>query len=74
MPPSKRHTRKVRRLLLVIDMKIDDDEYKILRDLYMKEEFAKAEPKPSGMYGTWGWYTMKERELQEKLRQEGKLE
>lgn len=74
MPPSKRHTRKDRRLRLVIDMKIGDDEYKTLRDLYMKEEFAKADPKPNGMYGTWGWYAKKEREFQSKLREEGKLD
>lgn len=54
-------------------MNIGDEEYLMLRDQFMKEEYDKTHPKPSSMYGHMGWFAIKEREFQEKLRTEGKL-
>lgn len=70
----KQHSRKVRRLQLVSDMKIGDDEYMKVRSAFMKEEYDKEPQKPNGMYGHWGWFVKKERELQTLLREQGKLE
>lgn len=39
----------------------------------MKEQFDKESQKPDGMYGCWAWFIKKERELQEQLREQGKL-
>jgi hypothetical protein len=54
-------------------MKIGDEEYLRLRDVFMKEEFNKDIQKPSGMIGNWGWFVKKEREFQSQLREQGKL-
>jgi hypothetical protein len=37
-------------------------------DEYLKEEYKKANPKPNGMMGHWGWYAMKTREFKEKWK------
>lgn len=55
-------------------MKIGDEEYLILRDQFMKEEYEKEPQKPNGMFGHWGWYLKKEREFHSMLREQGKLE
>ena len=45
-----------------------DEKYKKALDEYLKEEYKKANPKPNGMMGHWGWYAMKTREFKEKWK------
>ena len=35
---------------------ISKEEYNKLENEYVKEQFKKADPKPSGMCGTWSWH------------------
>jgi hypothetical protein len=55
-------------------MKIGDVEYLKLRNEYMSEQYKKEPQKPNGMYGHMGWFAVKEREFEAKLRAEGKLQ
>jgi len=55
-------------------MKIGDEEYKSIRVDFFKEEYRKMDEKPTGLCGHWTWYLKKEQELQEKLREENRLD
>ena len=55
-------------------MKIGDDEYNKIRVEFFKEEYSKMDAKPVGLCGNWSWYLKKEKELQEKLREENRLD
>lgn len=55
-------------------MKIGDEEYVEIRKKFFKEEYDKLENKPTGLCGNWSWYLRKEKELQEKLREENRLD
>jgi hypothetical protein len=55
-------------------MKVGDAKYKVALESWLHEEFMKSETKPQGMYGNWAWRVLKEREFQQMMRDQRRLE
>jgi len=50
-------------------MMISKEEYDRLENQYVKEQYKIANPKPSGMCGTWAWHIRTKREFAKLMEQ-----
>ena len=49
------------------------EEYDRLETEYVREQFKLANPKPSGMCGTWGWHIRTKKDFAKLMKQKNQM-